>query len=94
MTDQHTTKTTPPAESTLLSNQCNAYMYACFKFSTPKWVMISTISDTWSAETVQIFLNYVCTLFNKLPSKSSVFICLISIALSWITNSLLKIPVY
>lgn len=47
MTDQHTTKTTPPAESTLLSNQCNAYMYACFKFSTPKWVMISTISDTF-----------------------------------------------
>lgn len=61
-----------------------------FQLSNGLWFPPYQTLSAWSAETVRIFLNYVCTFFKKHPGKSSVFICLTSIALSWITSSLLK----
>lgn len=65
-----------------------------FQLSNGLWFPLYQTLSAWSVYTVWNILNYVCTLFNKLPGNSSVFICLSSIALSWITSSLLKIPIH
>lgn len=93
MTNQQTTKATRTCgiDTSIQSMHClHVSMLFYFQISNGLWFPPYQTLSTWSAETVRIFLNYVCTFFKKHPGKSSVFICLTSIALSWITSSLLK----